>query len=100
MDILTGEQVIAEIRRRTDTITLAFSCGKDSIGAWLALLPHFTRIVPVYMYTVPDLDFVNKSIRYYEDFFQTKILQVPHPALIRFLRFFIFQAPQNLSIIG
>jgi hypothetical protein len=96
---MTGEEVIQAIRRKTDTITLAFSCGKDSIGAWLALRPHFTRIVPVYMYLVPDLDFVDKSIRYYEEFFQTPILQVPHPSLIRLLRNLTFQAPENINII-
>lgn len=46
--LLTGEQVIETIRQQTDTITLAFSCGKDSIGAWLALKPHFKRIAPVF----------------------------------------------------
>ncbi len=96
---LTGEQVIEQIRRETDTITIAFSCGKDSIGAWLALRPHFTRIIPIYMYLIPDLDFVEQSIRYYEVFFDCHIYQVPHPSLYRMLRGAVFQAPENLEFL-
>lgn len=95
IDFLTGEQVIARIREETDTILLSFSCGKDSIGAWLALRPHFKRIVPYYYYIVPDLAFVNKSIQYYESFFGTKIIQLPHPSLARMLNNMVFQAPEN-----
>lgn len=96
---MTGEETIAAIRAETDEITLAFSCGKDSIGAWLALRPHFRKITPIYMYLIPDLEFVEKSLRYYEDFFETEIIRVPHPSLIRMLRNLVFQAPENCRII-
>lgn len=96
---LSGEQVIDKIRQDTDTITLAFSCGKDSIGAWLALRPHFARIIPIYMYLVPDLDFVERSLAYYEGFFGTHIIRVPHPSLYRLLRGAVFQAPENLEFL-
>lgn len=96
---LSGEQVISQIRAETDTITLAFSCGKDSIGAWLALRPHFARIIPLYMYLVPGLEFVERSLTYYEDFFGCHIYQVPHPSLYRLLRGAVFQAPENLEFL-
>ncbi len=95
----SGDEVIRLIREETDTITLAFSCGKDSIGAWLALRPHFERIVPIYMYLVPDLEFVERSLVYYEEFFSTPIIRVPHPSLYRMLRNLVFQAPENCAII-
>lgn len=96
---LSGEQVIAAIREQTDTILMAFSCGKDSIGAWLACRPHFRRIVPFHMYLVPGLKFVERSLRYYEEFFGTPIIRVPHPSLYRMLNQFVFQAPQNCAVI-
>lgn len=96
---LTGEQVIAEIRRRTDTILLAFSCGKDSIAAWLECRKHFSHIVAFYMYLIPDLEFVERSLRYYEDWFGCRIIRVPHPSLYRMLNNFVFQAPQNCATI-
>jgi hypothetical protein len=96
---LTGSQVIAEIRKQTDTILLAFSCGKDAIAAWLELRKHFTRIVPYYMYLVPDLEFVEKSLRYYESVFGCHIYRLPHPSLYRMLNRMLFQAPENCAII-
>lgn len=82
-----------------DTCLLSFSCGKDSIAAWLKLREHFSRIVPVYMYLVPSLDFVERSLRYYEDWFGARIIRMPHPSLYRWLRAFTFQAPENCAVI-
>jgi 3'-phosphoadenosine 5'-phosphosulfate sulfotransferase (PAPS reductase)/FAD synthetase len=78
---------------------LSFSCGKDSIAAWLQLRRFFPRIVPVYMYLVPDLAFVEKSLAYYEQVFETKILRLPHPSLYRLLNNLTFQAPENCRTV-
>ncbi len=78
---------------------LSFSCGKDSIGAWLQLRRHFTEIVPVYFYSVPGLEFVEEGVSYFERFFGTRIVRLPHPSFIRFLNNFTFQAPQNCAVI-
>lgn len=75
------------------------SLGKDAIGSWLQLRRYFKRIVPVYLYIVPDLEFVERSVKYYEDFFQCKIIQYPHPSLYRLLANCIFQAPENCLIV-
>lgn len=92
-------QVIAEMARQTDTVLLAFSGGKDAIGTWLAIRPHFKRVVPFYRYLVPGLKFVKESLRYYEEFFGTRIIQVPAPSLYRMLNGLVFQHPRNVPII-
>lgn len=99
LNLLSSDQVIEEIRGRTDTILLAFSCGKDSIGLWLEMRKHFPNIVPYYMYLVPDLEFIEKSLIYYEAFFGCKIVRLPHPSLYRMLRNFVFQPPEHCSVI-
>ena len=78
---------------------LAFSTGKDSIVAWLKLRRYFRKIVPYYLYTVPGLQFVEKSLRYYEDWFGCHIIRMPHPSLYRMWNNFVDQAPENLRII-
>lgn len=90
-----GQALIDQIRQDGDTIFLAFSCGKDSIAAWLTLRDHFPKIIPFYKYRIPGLEFVEASLRYYEDFFGTRIVRLPHPALYRWLGNLCFQAPQN-----
>ncbi len=96
---LTGSETIAAIREQTDTVLLGFSCGKDSIACWLECRKHFPRIVPFYMYLVPDLEFIEGSLRFYERWFGTPILRVPHPSLYRMWNHCVFQPPQNRGII-
>ncbi len=95
----TGEALIKVIREETDTIFLAFSAGKDSILAWLTLRPHFKRIIPIFQYLIPDLEFIEEGLRYYEDYFQTKIVRVPHVSLYRMLNNFVLQPPERWPII-
>lgn len=99
MDPLTSEQCIAKVASETDTILLAFSCGKDAIAAWLACRPHFRRIIPYYMYLVPGLEFVERSLAYYENYFGSPIIRVPHPSLYRWLSEFVFTPPERCALI-
>lgn len=96
---MTGEEVIQQIASETDTTLLAFSCGKDSLAAWLALRPHFKKIIPIYYYLVPDLGFVEESLRYYEEWFQTRIYRLPHASLYRWLTNYTFQPPEHQTIL-
>jgi hypothetical protein len=96
---LPGPQVLDQIAADTDTILLAFSCGKDSIAAWLTCRDRFARIVPFYMYLIPHLNFVEASLAYYEDFFGTPILRVPHPSLYRMLTGLVMQPLERIRVI-
>lgn len=96
--IPSGDEVIQIIRAETDTIMLSFSCGKDSIATWLALKPHF-KIIPVYLWLVPNLAFVNDSLSYYERFFDQRIYRLPHPSFYRWLNNLTYQAPEYCSVI-
>ena len=84
----------------TDTVLLSFSGGKDSIAAWLQMRKYFKRIVPYYMYFVPGLKYIERSLEYYEDFFGCHIYQFPHPAFFKKMNLGVFQPPNRLSIIA
>lgn len=99
MSALSGIETIKEVAKRQKKSLLAFSCGKDAVATWLAIREYFDEVVPYYLYLVPDLDFVNESIDYYERFFGTKIVQLPHPSVHRMLNNFVFQPPQNCKVI-
>ena len=97
---LYREKLWQAIRAETDSIFLAFSMGKDSLCAYIELAKWGGfRILPYYMYLVPGLEFVESEIKRFEDIFQTKIHQIPHPAMFRWLRNLSFQAPENCLII-
>lgn len=78
---------------------LSFSAGKDSVAAWLAMQEHFDEIVPVYLYMVPGLEFVEEGLRYYEEFFGTHVIRLPHPSLYRWITTAVFQPPERLAYI-
>lgn len=81
-----------------DTILLSFSMGKDSIALWLFLREHF-EIVPYFLYWYPGLAFVEKSLAYYEEWFGTRIMQLPHPLFYNMLRTGAYQEPHVVGTI-
>ena len=98
-NVPSGEDIIRSIAKRFDTVSVGFSCGKDSIGAWLALHGKFKRIIPVHFYLIPNLSFVDEALDYYQNAFKTRIYSVPHPGLYKALRSYTLQPPNRWSII-
>jgi len=96
---LSGLETIRTVRARQEQTLLAFSLGKDAVAAWLAIRPHFERVIPVYMYLVPGLEFVQESIDYYQQFFGERIIQMPHPSLYRMLNNHVDRRPEQCLVI-
>ncbi|MBF1221577.1 MAG: phosphoadenosine phosphosulfate reductase [Haemophilus influenzae] len=99
MAALSGQETIKFVAERQKKSLLAFSCGKDAVATWLAIRDHFEEVIPYYLYLVPHLEFIDESIDYYERFFGTKIIQLPHPSVPRMLNNLVFQPPQNCKVI-
>lgn len=99
LDFQNSDELCEQMAAECDTAILAFSTGKDSIAAWLQLRKYFRRIIPYYCYVVPGLEFVEHSLKYYEDFFGCHIYRLPHRSLYRFLRYMVFQSPPHVTKI-
>jgi hypothetical protein len=97
----TGEEVIERVRAICPKALLAFSTGKDAIGAYLAMRGKFEEVQPYYLYLVPGLEFIDESLDYYERhlFGGRRILRLPHPSLPRMLNSFAFQPPERCAVI-
>ena len=85
VEIPSPDEICREVAKTTDRVCLSFSCGKDSLATWVVLRRHFKTILPVYRYLLPDLGFVEQSLRYYEQFFGERIRRVPSAYLWRML---------------
>lgn len=97
-----GEKIVQQVRKETGAKTLlAFSSGKDSIAAMLAIRDHFDDVIPFYLYLVPDLEFVEDALDYYERtlFGGRKIIRMPHPSLYRWLNGKVYQPPHHAPVI-
>lgn len=99
MQFENSEALCEYIAGQTDTVVLSFSRGKDSICSWLHLRRYFRRVIPVHMYALPGLSFIEESLDYLENFFGQKIYSLPHPGLYRQLIAMVFQSPSRLRII-
>lgn len=94
-----SEELCEQMSQRCDTALLAFSTGKDSIAAWLQLRKYFKRVIPFYKYHVPGLKFVERSLKYYEDFFGCHIWRLPSPALVGWISCGVYQPPDRVDYI-
>jgi 3'-phosphoadenosine 5'-phosphosulfate sulfotransferase (PAPS reductase)/FAD synthetase len=99
MEILSGIETIKKVRESHNKTLIAFSAGKDAVAAYLSIRDHFDDVVPYYLYLIPDLEFVEDSLDYYERFFGVKITRLPHPSLHRMLNNFVFQPPERCAVI-
>lgn len=94
-----GDEILKVIREKEDTVVLACSTGKDSTAAWLKLLEYGFRVVPFHEYKIPGLSFVEDTIKYLEDYFQTHIIQLPSTDLWRMLRELAYQPPNRVDMM-
>lgn len=95
-------EIIAQVRKEFGPKTfLAFSGGKDSIACQIAMRGHFDEIIPFYFYLVPDLEFIEESLAYYERtlFGGRRIIRLPHPSLYRWLSSGIYQPPHHAPVL-
>lgn len=95
----TSKEVIEYLKDYGEPVILQFSCGKDSIATWLALREAGIEVVPVYMWIVPNLKFIDEELKYFEEFFGTKIHRYPHPSFYEFLCNCVEVAPHQGHII-
>ncbi len=97
LEYTNSAELCERMAAECDTAILSFSCGKDSVAAWLQMRKYFKTIIPVFMYCVPKLKFIEQSLTYYEDFFQTHIYRLPHPCLLDWLNSCMMIPPDQID---
>jgi hypothetical protein len=96
---LASRELIDTVKRlKGNKILLSFSTGKDSLATWLYLREHF-EIYPYYLYWVPGLSWVEEALTYYEEWFGTHIMRMPHPIFYEYLNQFYYQTPERVAVI-
>lgn len=95
----TSKEVLQRLKDLDQPVALSFSCGKDSLAAWIAMREYGIEIIPVYFWLVPDLEFVNDELGYFEEFFGTHIYRYPSPSFFRLINGCVDQPPERLRFI-
>ena len=76
-----------------DNAICSFSLGKDSIATYLELRDHIDNVVPVYLYCIPGLEFVEDNLAYYERKIGRHIIRLPQPHFYWTLNDLQYQPP-------
>jgi hypothetical protein len=97
--LATRADVLAHIKSLTDTVLLSFSRGKDSLASWIVLRDYGFKVIPFHMLLIPGLRFVEESLLYFEDKFETHIHRVMHPNFWHWLKTCGYQTPERIRII-
>ncbi len=70
---------IAEVRKQTASAVVFVSFGKDSLVLLDLLYPRFDRLVCVFMYFVPNLEHINRYLRFCKVRYpRAEWVQTPH----------------------
>ena len=92
-------ELLGQLADEGKTVILNFSRGKDSIATWIALRDHGIDVLPIHKSCPPGLKFVDESIDYFEQHFQTHIVNIPSYGFYRMLHGYMYQPPQRCAII-
>lgn len=85
----------------TDSVIVGFSGGKDSIVTLDLCFRYFKRVVPFFMYLVPNLEFQERMLQRYEDKYNTEIIRLPHFEVSEFLKYGSFtRMDWNVDVVG
>lgn len=85
----------------TDSVIVGFSGGKDSIVTLDLCFKYFKNVQPFFMYLVPDLEFQEKMLRWYENKYNCKIIRLPHFEVSNALKYGVFrEIDEEVSIVG
>lgn len=95
----TSDELCKKVSEISPNVICSFSMGKDSLAALIQMRRHFERVELVFMYMIPDLEFQNESLAYYERVLGQKIKRMPNPSLHRQINNLMYQPPTRVDVI-
>ena len=91
--------IIDELKKES-MVTLGFSTGKDSLACALILQELNIKFIPFFFYHIPELEFVERNIKMYEDKLGIEVVRLPHPMLYDYIRHQDFQDPKMINYMA
>ena len=91
------KEVLYTIRQKTDRVLLFYSAGKDSIALLDLLAKTFTEVHCVFMYFVPNLEHINRFIRFSKEKYKNVTFEeIPHWNLTKIHKYGLYCQPRTV----
>lgn len=84
---------LSKYAEQNESIVVGFSTGKDSLVVLDMCCKLFKRVVPYFMYFVPNISFEDEVVKWAEDRYKIEVFCEPHRKLFMNLRDGIFCDP-------
>jgi len=85
--IRNTNEILKKLRSITDKVILFHSAtGKDSIVLMDLLYKNDFKIIPVYMYVVKELEYIQRYIKWSEKKYNVTFIQSPHYCLSQYIK--------------
>lgn len=85
-----------EIAKKSNGVCFfGFSRGKDSLCSWLQLRRYFKTIIPFHCGDIPNLEYAEQALQYYEYEFDTHILRMQAPTYFVDMNNMCYQLPNS-----
>lgn len=75
----------------TDSVIVGFSGGKESVVLLDLCCKHFKHVYPYFLYIHPNLEFQNRTLRWYEKKYGLEVLRLPHMDVSEFFHYGSFR---------
>lgn len=86
---------IKTMSRITDSVTVGFSGGKESIVVLDLCMKYFKNVHVFFEYMVPGLSFEERTIRWYEKHYGINILRFPCEDASEYFHYGVFTRPDS-----
>jgi 3'-phosphoadenosine 5'-phosphosulfate sulfotransferase (PAPS reductase)/FAD synthetase len=91
------KEIINNIKNK-NVILFHSATGKDSIALIDMLHKNNIEITPVFMYLVKNLEYENKYLQWAENKYKVKFIQIPHFALLSYIKVGYMGIKKNESV--
>jgi phosphoadenosine phosphosulfate reductase len=93
MEYVLFTETLEELKKhakKTDAVLVGFSGGKDSLVCLDLCVRVFKKVVPFFMYLVPDIEICNQALEYAKERYGLPVIQYPHWLIFRLLKYGIY----------
>lgn len=82
---------IKTMSKITDSVVVGLSTGKESVVVLDLCHKYFKKVAAYHLHICPDLQFTERTLRWYENKYGIEVLRLPHPDVCEYFHYGSFR---------